>query len=235
MVGMHLLQCTQRPSRSSPACQRASRSGSRSKARPRRDQLEPVLQRRVHRVEPVDPTEEDERQRQGGTELAGVGQEVRLLEGVARQESLAEQLEGRADRLRERGGHLRDRGVAAEEVHRVPERAATGELDGVQDTVGLQQLRRLDALLEPDAAGVAVGHVELRQHRHVGTGRLAHRAGDPPRELGPVGDAAAPLVAPPVERGAQERAEQVVVPQVELDRVEAGVRATAPRPGRSRR
>ena len=44
---------------------------------------------------------------------------------------------------------------------RVEQRAAAGELEGVERAVGLEQLRELEALVEPEPAGHAVGHVEL--------------------------------------------------------------------------
>ena len=57
--------------------------------------------------------------------------------------------------------HLLDRRLAAEEVHRVLERAATGELERVEHAVGLEQPRHLEALVEPDPAGKPSAMFEL--------------------------------------------------------------------------
>ena len=89
----------------------------------------------------------------------------------------------------------------------------------------------LHALVEPQAAVDAVGHVELGRDRRVRADRVAHGAQDGAGEAGPVLDRAAELVVAPVELGAQERAEEVVVPDVHLDAVEArlhGARGGAP-------
>ena len=98
-----------------------------------------------------------------------------------------------------------------------------GERDGVEGAVGLEQPGHLDAVLEPQAPRHAVGHVELGRHRGPLAYGVAHGADDLAGEAGPVLDAASPLVAAPVELRAQERAQQVVVAQVDLDAVEAGV------------
>ena len=106
----------------------------------------------VDGVEAVDAAEEDERHGQRLAELAGVGQEVGLLERVLGEEALAEQAEAEADGPGHRGGHLADRGLAAEQVHGVLEGAATGELDGVEAAVGLEHAGDLHALVDPEAA-----------------------------------------------------------------------------------
>jgi hypothetical protein len=93
---------------------------------------------------------------------------------------------------------------------------------GVERAVLFEQLGELQALLEPQAALDAVGHVELRQHRHLAVSDSAHRVDDPSGERGAVLDASAELVAAPVEVGAEERAQQVVVAEVDLERVEPG-------------
>ena len=42
-----------------------------------------------------------------------------------------------------------------------------GELERIERAVGLEERGDLDALVEPQAAVDAVGHVELGRHRHV--------------------------------------------------------------------
>src|SRR5438105_12790784 len=55
---------------------------------------EPLVECPCHRVEPVDPAEQDERHRRSdrGAELTGVRKEIRLLERVLLEEPAAEQL-----------------------------------------------------------------------------------------------------------------------------------------------
>ncbi len=79
------------------------------------------------------------------------------------------------------------------------------------------------ALVEPQAAGYAVGHVQLGEHRHPSVDGLAHAFGDLAREPAAVLDRAAPLVVAAIELRAQELARQVAVPEVELDCVAASV------------
>ena len=51
-----------------------------------------------------------------------------------------------------RGAELARGRVAPEEVHRVGERAAAGELDRIERAVGLEERGDLDAVVEPEAA-----------------------------------------------------------------------------------
>ena len=110
-----------------------------------------------------------------------------------------------------------------EQVHRVGQRAAPGQLEGVEDAVGLEHAGELDALLQPETAVYPVGHVELGRHRRLVPDRLLA----PPRP--PDGERARLARLPPqrsVRRfsfGAQEGAQQVVVAEVDLDAVEAGL------------
>ena len=136
----------------------------------------------------------------------------------------------RPDRLRHHLDELLDRRPAAEEVHRVEQRAAPGHLEGVDGAVLLDPLRGLDGLLDGDPAPDAVGHVELGEDRDPVTDRVAHRPQDAAREPGPVDQRAAVLVLAVVDLRAEERTGQVAVPQVHLDGVEPGL----DRPGRGR-
>ena len=115
------------------------------------------------------------------------------------------------------------RRLAAEEVHRVGQRAPAGELERVERAVRLEHAGEGDALVEPEPAGHPVGHVELRGHRHRPPGGLAHRRHHLAGEARPVLEAPTPAVGAPVQPRAQERAEQVVVPEVDLDAVEPRV------------
>lgn len=89
--------------------------------------------------------------------------------------------------------------------------------------VGLDELGHGQGLVEPQTLGHAVGHVELRDDGHP----LPHRRADglehATREGGTALDAAAVLVGALVEIRAHEGAEQVVVPEVDLDGVESGL------------
>ena len=80
---------------------------------------------------------------------------------------------------------------------------------------------RLSSSLE--AAGDPVGHVELGGDRHPVADGVPHRPDDLAGEAGPVLQRAAVAVVPLVEPRAEEGAEQVVVAEVDLDGVEAGV------------
>ncbi len=153
----------------------------------------------------------------------GVGEEERLLVGVGTQEAVTDEAEAQPHRCGQGGAELLQRRVAPEEVHRVGQRAAPGELQRIERAVGLEEPGDLDALVEPQAAVDAVGHVELGRHRHVRAGGVAHRAQDGAGEAGAVLDRTAELVVAAVELGAQERAQEVVVPDVHLDAVEAGL------------
>ena len=113
--------------------------------------------------------------------------------------------------------------VAPEEVHGILQRAAPGQLDGVEATIFLQHPGDLDALVDPQPAGHAVGHVELGGDSQP----VAHGVADSPDngawEPGPVLERAAPLIGAAVELGAEELAGEVAVAQVYLDGVEPAV------------
>ena len=79
---------------------------------------------------------------QRGAELPCIRQEVRLFEGIRDEEPFREQLEAQSQLGRERLGHLGNRRLTAEQVHRVLERTAAGEHDGVERAVGLEHGRR---------------------------------------------------------------------------------------------
>lgn len=172
----------------------------------------------------ADPAEEHQRQVHGGAELAGAVEEVRLLVRVGADEVLADGLDALLDqRVAHGGGELAYRGVAAEEVHRVEQGAARGEFEGVDATVLLEPPGHLQALVQPKAAGDAVVHVELGEDRDPVTDGLADGAGGVPGHPGAVGERAAVLVLALVELRAEEGAGEVVVAEVDLDGVEAGL------------
>ncbi len=64
--------------------------------------------------------------------------------------------------------------LAPEQVHRIAQRTAPGELDGVQHAIGLEQRSDFQAVVEPKAPRDAVGHVQLGGHREVVADRIAH-------------------------------------------------------------
>ena len=131
----------------------------------------------------------------------------------------------------EGGCELLAGGVAPEQVHGVGEGAAAGELEGVEGAVVLQHPGEFEALVVFEAAGDAVVHVDLGGDGQLVAHRRSHCLNGLAGEPGPVVEGAAPGVGALVEVGAQERAEQVVVAEVDLDGVEATVRSEASGPG----
>ena len=156
-------------------------------------------------------------------ELPGVGEEEGLLVGIAAQKALPDDPEAETDRRGQGGGELLQGRFAAEEVHGIGQRAAPGELERIERAVLLEERGHLQAVLEPQATVDAVGHVELGRDRGARTDLVAHGAQDGTGEAGPVLHRAAELVVALVELGAEERAQQIVVPDVHLDAVEAGL------------
>ena len=130
--------------------------------------------------------------------------------------------------------NLVDRDLATEQVHRVLQRAAAGELERVERAVGLEQPGDLEALVEPQPARHAVGHVELRDDRHLGRRRLRDRAHDLAGEAGSVLQLPPNLSPRLLRLGLRERAEQVVVTEVDLDAVEARPRRHSGQRARNR-
>ena len=185
-----------------------------------RDELEAVVERAGDGVELVDAAEEDERHVQRGAELAREGQEEGFFERDVREDPPAGDAEAEADELGLGGDELAHRHVTAEVVHAVEQRATAGELERVEVTVRLEQPGDRQALVEPQPAGDAVSHVELGDDRHARRCRPPDGFDHPAREPRPVLDAAAVVVAALVEIRAEERAQQVVVTQVDLDAVE---------------
>jgi hypothetical protein len=112
--------------------------------------------------------------------------------------------------------------VTPEEVHAVGQRAAAGELQGVELPVGLQQRGHREALVDPQPALHPVVHVQLAEDGDAVAGHVAHGLDHPPGQAHPVLDGAAVLVGAVVQVGAEERAQQVVVTQVDLHRIEPG-------------
>jgi len=95
--------------------------------------IEPVVYGLLDGIEAVDAAEKDERHVKRIPELSGIGQKERFLEGIVRHEALAQQAKPHPDGRRQGGGELPKRHLAAEEVHRVGERAASGELEGIEE------------------------------------------------------------------------------------------------------
>ena len=91
--------------------------------------------------------------RQGVEELAGVGKEVGLLEGILLEEPRPDHPEPGPERRRQGGGELHPRRLPPEQVHGIGQRAPPGQLEGVEGAVGLEHAGELDALVQPQAAG----------------------------------------------------------------------------------
>ncbi len=167
MLGMHLLQCTHRPSSASPVSKR-SPAGSGRGAGPGRwppSRSPRRLARSMVSARLMPPSRMrgiDERV----AELACHGQHVRLLERVRLEEQPSGEPEAGRDHLRHGDGHLVEGYVATEQVHRVLQRAAAGELEGIEVTVVLEQTCHLQRVLQPQPAAYPVVHVQLRGDRH---------------------------------------------------------------------
>ncbi len=97
----------------------------------------------------------------------------------------------------------------------------------VEVPVGLEQSCYLDALVEPQAAGHTVDHLQLGGDSQRVPDCLAHRCYDLPRKARAPLEITAPLVGAPVQLGAEEGAEKVVVSEVQLDRIDPGVGGAA--------
>ena len=223
MVGMHLLQWMHSEAREVPALIFATRSGSRSSALAMATNEKPSESAACTVDELVDPAQQDEGHVERVAELPGVGKEEGLFEGVVRHESTAHDPEPEAQGPGQGGGELLAGGLAPEQVHGVGQGAAAGEGERVESSVGLEQPGHLDALFEPQPPRYPVGHVELGRHRHGVVDGVSDGADHLAGEAGSVLDASAPLVASVIELRAQERAQEVVVAEVDLDAVEPGV------------
>src|SRR5437763_754688 len=102
------------------------------------DELESVVHRVLDRGAFVDAAEKDQGHLQRRTKSHRRIAEVRLLERIAAQKPLADDLERGTHPRFERLCHFRDRRVAAEQVHRVEQRSSAGELQRVETTVALE-------------------------------------------------------------------------------------------------
>ena len=218
---MHLLQWMHSEVDDVPACMRLGRSGSRSSARAMATNAKPSARAASIVARSVMPP-----RRMSGVDSArrnwrGEGEEEGLLVGVALEEAVADDAEPEPDGRRQRGAELGQRRVAPEEVHRVGERAAPGELERIERAVRFEEPGDLDALVEPQSPLHAVGHVELGRDGRVRADGVAHGAQHGAGEAGAVLHRAAELVVASVELRAQEGAEEVVVADVHLDGVEA--------------
>src|SRR5439155_2371622 len=120
-------------------------------------------------------------------------------------------------------GHLFQRTVSAEQVHRVRERAAAGQLERVQRLILFEQPCDLDAFVDVQAAAHAVAHVELGRDGDFAVDGVADGARNLAWESRAPRHVTAVAVRAAVQLGAHERAEQVPVPEVQLDRIEAGL------------
>ena len=89
--------------------------------------------------------------------------------------------------------------------------------------VGLEHGGHVDALGQVEATRHTIGHVELCGDRHSVGGTLAHSGHHLAGEARPVLERSTPSIGPLVEPGAQERAQEIVVPEVDLDAVEPGL------------
>src|SRR5690242_12259137 len=98
-----------------------------------------------------------------------------------------------------------------EEIHRVEQRTAGRELEGVKVAVGLQELRHPQALGGVEATAHAVVHVELGSDGDASAHPGTHRLGYAAREASPMRQRTAPLIAPPVQTRAEKGADQVVM------------------------
>src|SRR5439155_18000223 len=131
------------------------------------NELEPLAERARDRVQTIDAAEQDQLHREGCSKSAGVGEEVRLFERVRLQEVASGDLEAELEHPRHRFRHLRERPVAAEQIHRVREGAAAGQLQRIQRLILFEQPRDLDAFVDLEAAAYAIAHIELRSEAYL--------------------------------------------------------------------
>ena len=211
------------PSSRPPRSHRPTRSGSRSRARAMATKANPSASADSTVSRRLTPPSRMSGRSRAARNCRAWGAEEALLERVLLQEPLPHHREPEAQRLGQRGGELRPGRVPPEQVHRVGQRAPPGQLQGVEVPVGLEHRRHVDALGDVEATRHAVGHVELGRDGHAGRppprgrrpppgrGKRARCSSEPPHPS-----------RPSVEPGAQERAEQVVVAEVDLDAVEPG-------------
>ena len=88
-------------------------------------------------------------------------------------------------RQRHDGRELLGRRLAAEQVHRVHQRAAAAELERVEVAVGLEHRGEVQALLGGDAAPEAVADADLRGDRRRGRRPPRARRAPPAGPAGP--------------------------------------------------
>ena len=150
-------------------------------------------------------------------------QEVRLLERVLLEEPLAAHPHPEPHRHRHRGRELADRRVAAEEVHRVHQRAAAAQLQGVEGAVGLQQPREVERLLAASdpprnpSSRLTLAVTATSPPTSSRTARATWRASRARFSSDPAQRSLRRLSA-----GRQEAGDQVAVRHVQLEHVEPG-------------
>ena len=106
----------------------------------------------------------------------------------------------------EHAGELLDRHVAAEQVHRVGERAACRQLDCVEPSVLPRAISRSSTPRRRDADANPVGHVQLRGDRDLVTRPRGGRPAPWRGNRGAVLKRSAELVVTPVDQWAEEGA-----------------------------
>ena len=201
---MHRLQWMQTPSVARPAASLLTRSGSRSRARPMATKSKPsaiacsIVSTRLMPPSSISGIVSAD------AEAQRLLAEVRLLEGVGLEEALAHRrLHAEAYDEGHRRGELLQRRLAAEEVHRVHQRRAAAELEGVEGAVGLEQLGVLEPGVGRHAALEAVGQRDLRGDGDLVADLVAYGARHLAAEPGAVLERAAVPVLAAVEARAR--------------------------------
>ena len=210
-----------------PACMRLGRSGSRSRARAMATKAKPSASAISTVASSVMPPRRMRGVDSARSELAGVGEEEGLLVGVRPQEAVADEAEAEPDGPGSvapnscSGASPRKRYIGlASELPPVSSNASSAPSASKSAATAT-----LSSSQRPPSTPSAM--LSLAVTATSGPGRVAHGAQDGAGEAGAVLHRSAELVVAPVELGAQERAQQVVVADVDLDAVEAGLRRPA--------
>ena len=191
-------------------------------ARPSATKSNPSLHRGRQVVEREGAAQEHERDADRLPDRPRHGQEEELLEGIgADDERAGEAQDQLVEPRRRHGDHVVERAAAAQQVEGRAAGEPPAQLDGV-DPGRLERARDLDRLgqLEAAAEAVAAGW-SWRAPRRVGPIRSRTRATTASGRRRRFGERAAERVAAPVGRRGEELAQEIAVPEVHLDGIEA--------------
>ena len=221
---MHLLQWMHNDGRCGPACMRVHQVGLAQQGPGHGHEGESLGQRRLDGLELGDAAEQDERQstarrgtggRRGGRTPPRKGRTCRKRPPMNLKPSRTGP--GRVAPNSRSGASPRKRYIGlASELPPVSSMASSTPSDSNSEATS-----RLSSSHRPPGTPSAM--FSLAVTRHLVAHGVAHGPQDLPGEAGAVLHAAPEVVVAPVEFGAQEGTEEVVVADVDLDAVEAGL------------